>query len=384
MSILRRREPLISVVVPAYDVAAYLPACLDSILAQTHRHLEVIVVDDGSPDESGAIAEEYAARDPRVRVVHTENRGLGAARNEGLRHATGTYLAFADSDDLVPPTAYAVLLKQLRRVGADFVTGDLLRRHGDRTDSLRWMNRLHRQRLAVFVDQHPEILGDVFAWNKLFHRGFWDGAGLAWLEGVRYEDQPTTTAAYLRARRFAVIPDVVYEWRVRDDGSSITQQRASIDDLRDRWATKRATLDAVEAYGAPKVLAVVRDQVLPGDLHRYFAQIPDCPDQWWAELRAGIVALWGSHSLTHSGLTPAFRLVGWLVEQDRRDDAAAVVAYVGSHPGPLPRVPGPDGRGLVGRVASESSPHAACGGSRYAPLVPHGATRPTSAISLVE
>ena len=89
----RRAQPLISVVVPAYGVEAYLPACLDSLLAQTHQHLEIVVVDDGSLDRSGAIADDYAARDPRVRVVHTDNHGLGAARNEGMRHVTGTYVA---------------------------------------------------------------------------------------------------------------------------------------------------------------------------------------------------------------------------------------------------------------------------------------------------
>jgi glycosyltransferase involved in cell wall biosynthesis len=343
MRLLRRRDPLISVVVPAYDVAAYLPACLDSLLAQTHDHLEVIVVDDGSTDASGAIADEYAARDPRVRVVHTANRGLGAARNEGLRHVTGDYLAFADSDDLVPPTAYAAMVRQLRRAGGDFVTGNIVQLHGDRELQLRWMHRLHRKRLAVTVDLHPEILGDVFAWNKLFRRDFWDGLGLAWPEGTRYEDQPTTTVAYLQAQRFSVVPDVVYQWRIRDDGSSITQQRSSLEDLRDRWNTKRTALDAVEAYGAPKVTAVFKDQVLPGDLHRYFAEIPGCSDDWWTELRTGILQLFGSRSLTHSSLTPVHRLTGWLVEQGRRDDAAAVMTYVAEHPGPLPRVPGPDG-----------------------------------------
>src|ERR1700710_1602808 len=93
---------LLSVVVPAYDVAAYLPACLDSILLQSDTlgrvGLEVVVVDDGAPDRSGEIAASYAARDQRVRVVHTDNRGLGAARNEGLRHARGDLLMFADSD----------------------------------------------------------------------------------------------------------------------------------------------------------------------------------------------------------------------------------------------------------------------------------------------
>src|SRR3954451_21837628 len=127
----RRGPSLLSVVVPAYDVAADLPACLDSVRAESsgvgRTGLEVVVVDDGSPDEVGEIAEGYAARDPRVRVVHTDNRGLGAARNEGLRHVTGDLLAFADSDDVVPPGAYATLLRQLRRTGSDVVTGSVAR-----------------------------------------------------------------------------------------------------------------------------------------------------------------------------------------------------------------------------------------------------------------
>ena len=93
----RPRRPLVSVVVPVYDVAAYLPAALDSLLAQQHRELEVVVVDDGSTDGSGGIADAYAERDARVRVVHTANRGLGAARNEVLRHVTGTTAARSGS-----------------------------------------------------------------------------------------------------------------------------------------------------------------------------------------------------------------------------------------------------------------------------------------------
>ena len=86
---------------------------LDSLLAQRHDRLEVIVVDDGSHDRSGDLAESVAARDERVRVVHTSNRGLGAARNEGLRHATGDLLGFVDSDDVDPPDAYAALVQRI-------------------------------------------------------------------------------------------------------------------------------------------------------------------------------------------------------------------------------------------------------------------------------
>jgi CDP-glycerol glycerophosphotransferase len=337
----RRREPaqpLVSVVVPVYDVAAYLPAALDSVLAQTHPALEVVVVDDGSTDGSGAIADGYAGRDERVRVVHTANRGLGAARNEGLRHVTGELVAFLDSDDVLPPDAYAVLLGSLQASGSDFVTGSIARWEGDRLLQPPWMRRLHHPaRTRIAVEQHPEILGDVFAWNKLFRRSFWESARLSWPEGIRYEDQPTTTEAFLRGR-FDVLPEIVYHWRIRHDGSSITQQRSSLQDLTDRLETKRMSLASVEAHGDDHVRQVFLDRVLAGDLHRYFAEIPGCSDEWWALLQAGIVELWGRRSLTNSGLTPVHRLTGWLVEQDRREDAAAVMSYVATLGRPADRV----------------------------------------------
>lgn len=339
----RRGSPRVSVVVPVYDVEAYLPEALDSVLAQTHPAIEVVVVDDGSTDGSGAIADEYAARDPRVRVVHIGNRGLGAARNEGLRHATGELLAFADSDDVVPPDAYTVLHRQLRRTGADFVTGSVARWDGTTLAELPWMRRLHKHRAAEVVEGHPELLGDVFAWNKLFRRRFWDDAGLSWPEGIRYEDQPTTTAAYVRARLFGVVPDVVYHWRIRYDGSSITQQRSSLDDLRDRWTTKRMSLATVTGFGSDKVTKVFVDRVLAGDLHRYFTEIPGCSDAWWDLLVAGVREFWGGRSLVHSGLPPVHRLTGWLVQMDRRADATAVMEYVARLGGPVPQVRTPSG-----------------------------------------
>lgn len=326
---------MISVIVPVYGVEDYLPACLDSLLAQSHEALEVIVVDDGSTDSSGAIADAYAERDPRIRVVHTANRGLGAARNEGLRHAHGELLAFADSDDVVPPEAYATLHRQQQRTGCDVVTGSIVwwydgsPQGGDgRLVQPPWMKRLHAQRQVGVIDQMPELLGDVFAWNKLYRRAFWDEAELTWPEGTRYEDQPTLTRALLQARRIGVVPEVVYHWRIRTDGSSITQQRASLADLEDRWSTKRSSLRAVRDYGSERVLKVFEDKVLPGDLHRYFVLIPEADDEWYRLLESGVRELFSARSLVHSGLPPVHRLTGWLVEQGRRDDAALVMRFL--------------------------------------------------------
>ena len=332
----RRRAPLISVVIPVFDVEDYLPACLDSVLAQSHTDLEVVVVDDGSTDRSGAIADSYAARDPRVRVVHTANHGLGAARNEGLRHVTGDLLAFADSDDVVPPEAYATLLRQQQRAGCDVVTGSIVWWYdepgGARLVEPPWMRRLHATRRVGIVDQVPEVLGDVFAWNKLYRRDFWEGNHLSWPEGTRYEDQPTLTRVFLQARRIGVVPDVVYHWRIRSDGSSITQQRASLVDLQDRWETKRTSRRAVLDYGSDKVSKVFQDRVLPGDLHRYLVLIPDADDDWYRLLESGVRELFGARSLAHSVLPPMHRLTGWLVEQGRREDAALVQRFLADLP----------------------------------------------------
>jgi CDP-glycerol glycerophosphotransferase len=335
----RRARPRVGVVVPVYDVEEYVDECLESLLAQEGVDVEVVVVDDGSTDGSAARVQRFVDAGRPVRLVRTENHGLGAARNEGARHVTAELLAFADSDDVVPPTAYAALAREVRRSGADFVTGSVVRWEGDTLWEPPWMRRLHRQRRVIDIDAEPEILGDVFAWNKLFKRDFWEGNALRWPEGVRYEDQPTTTDAYLRARRFGIVPDVVYHWRIRSEGTSITQQRSTLKDLEDRWATKRMALASVEAYGSAKVTKVFRDKVLAGDLHRYFVEIPGCDDEWWALLQRGVSELWGGRSLVHSGLPPVHRLTGWLVEQDRREDAAAVMQYVAALGGaPVPRV----------------------------------------------
>jgi CDP-glycerol glycerophosphotransferase len=143
---------------------------------------------------------------------------------------------------------------------------------------------------------------------------------------------------------------VVYHWRIRHDGTSITQQRASLRDLEDRFATKRMALASVDAYvagttdpRADDLRRVFVDRVLAGDLHRYFSEIPGCDDAWWDLLRTGIADLFGDRSLTHSGLTPAHRLTGWLVEQDRREEAVALMTYVAALGRPLDRVEGPDG-----------------------------------------
>jgi len=326
------RSPLVGVVVPAYGVERWIDECLGSLVAQEHSRWEAVVVDDGSLDRSGEKAEAWARRDRRIRVVHTANAGLGAARNTGVRHVRGDYLAFLDSDDILQPTAYASLVGALEESGSDFATSSILwwpsKENSDLDGPLTeppWMRRLHRPPLrGARIEDRPAILGDVFAWNKLYRRTWWDAHGFSWPEGTRYEDQPVTTRAFLDGT-FDVLQETTYLWRVRE--GSITQTRATVADLRDRWATKRVSLTAVREHGSPAVEETFVDEVLAGDLWRYFLLVPGCDDEWWRLLHEGVRELWGDRSLTHSRLAPVHRLAGWLVEQDRRADVVRLMEW---------------------------------------------------------
>src|SRR3954467_8032343 len=118
--------PRISVVVPIYNVEPYLDECLDSIARQTYRDLEVVMVDDGSKDSGPAIAERWASKDERFRLVTQPNGGLGNARNTGIKHAGGELLAFVDSDDYLAPNAYELLADALDQSGPDLAPGNVL------------------------------------------------------------------------------------------------------------------------------------------------------------------------------------------------------------------------------------------------------------------
>ncbi|OOL43593.1 glycosyl transferase family 2, partial [Enterococcus faecium] len=119
-------------IVPVYKVEKYLRKCVDSILAQTFTDFEVILVDDGSPDNSGKICDEYAEKDNRVRVIHKENGGLSSARNAGIDVARGKYLGFVDSDDYIDEDMYEILYENLKIHDADISSVELIPFYGDR------------------------------------------------------------------------------------------------------------------------------------------------------------------------------------------------------------------------------------------------------------
>lgn len=160
--------PELSIIVPVYKVEKYLPKCIDSILAQTFRDFELILIDDGSPDNCGAICDEYAARDSRIKVIHQANAGVSAARNAGLDIASGTYLGFVDSDDWIEPEMYGDLVAVAQQEKADVVCSQMF----INSDPLLRTNCIHKysgDELMVELFSRPSrITGS--SCNKLFLR----------------------------------------------------------------------------------------------------------------------------------------------------------------------------------------------------------------------
>ncbi|MFD0444653.1 CDP-glycerol glycerophosphotransferase family protein [Streptomyces indonesiensis] len=230
--------PRFSVIVPAYEVQPYLSDCLRSVLEQDFTDLELIAVDDHSPDACGAIIDEAAERDPRVRAVHlTENAGLGRARNAGIRRATGDYLLFLDGDDTLAPGSLRAIADRLARTGEPQVlvfdyarvdwTGDVVR--NVRAELLREGDP-GRVRQVFRLDQRPELLRLLMvAWNKAYRRDFVREEDFAFPPGF-YEDTPWTFSVLLSAESIAVLDRVCVHYRQRRRGGILrTTSRRHLD-----------------------------------------------------------------------------------------------------------------------------------------------------------
>jgi CDP-glycerol glycerophosphotransferase len=269
--------PRISVVVPVYNVEAYLLECLSSLAAQTTSDFEAIMVDDGSTDASAAIARDFAARDPRFRLVTQPNGGLGKARNTGLAAATGEFLAFLDSDDVLPRNAYELLLTALDRTGSDFATGNVHRLTTWGESQTRFLAAVfERTRLKTHITQFRPLLADRTAWNKLWRREFWGDRRFP--EGVVHEDIPVVLPAHFAARSVDVIAEPVYLYRVRE--GSITARRLQPHVLVDRFAAIERVSDELAAHPAQRAYHA---HVLQDDL-RLHLEVLDKADEAYREL----------------------------------------------------------------------------------------------------
>lgn len=209
---------LISVIVPIYKVEAYLDECVRSIIDQTYPHLEIILVDDGSPDNCPAMCDEWAKKDSRIRVIHKPNGGLSDARNAGIDAATGDYIAFVDSDDFIKPDMLEKLHMALIRADADIAACGIRTCEGAKQTAWGCRDVVGTPE-QIYALLYNDTAYPVAAWNKLYRRSCWQT--LRFPVGKTCEDAFTTYQLIHAARRIVMIPEALYCYRIRP-GSIMT------------------------------------------------------------------------------------------------------------------------------------------------------------------
>ena len=211
-------DAVVSFVVPVFNVEKYLEQCVSSILSQSYRNIEVVLVDDGSTDNSGSICDSFVKKDKRVRVIHKENGGLSSARNAGLEIITGSYVVFTDSDDFVSPDMVQTMLNTIQSTDSDLVICNYAY-----TDEEGTVSENCNDGNACGVFETETLLSTIaagwtfgaVAWNKLYKKELFDG-GLRFTEGKLSEDEFFAHKLLSKVKTAVVIPDVLCFYRQRN------------------------------------------------------------------------------------------------------------------------------------------------------------------------
>ena len=221
-------SPLVSIIVPIYNVERYLAECLDSIIAQTFADFEAILVNDGSTDASLAIAQHYVRNEPRFRLISQKNGGLSAARNAAIGLTRGRYLLFVDSDDLLDPEMLEALVGRIQEAGADMAMCTYARLSDDEVAPIRFPKAYEGRVLSQLELWHLgyELAPSVFvvAWNKLYRREMFDT--VRYREGIYFEDFEVICRLVAPWSAFALVNRPLYYHRER--GDSITQTAGKV------------------------------------------------------------------------------------------------------------------------------------------------------------
>ncbi len=210
------KNDLISIIIPVYKVEKYLEKCIESVLKQTYTNLQIILVDDGSPDNCGKICDEYAKKDPRIEVIHKVNGGLSDARNVGIAKAKGKYIGFVDSDDYIKEDMYEILINLIKEYDADVSICNLY-------DVIDGKEYIRNNENGIQEYSRLEILKEVlldkniqsYAWNKLYKKELFDE--IKYPIGKKYEDIGTTFYVFEKCNKIVVTSESEYYYLKRSD-----------------------------------------------------------------------------------------------------------------------------------------------------------------------
>lgn len=223
---------VISIIVPIYKVESYLDECVTSIVNQTYRNIQIILVDDGSPDRCGKICDDWMLKDKRITVIHKENGGLSDARNAGLEKATGDYIAFVDSDDWIEPQMYELMLSVMEKENADLVACGII-------DSYEDKEVIHSSAYCVGKAQtflrmiYCDTIFPVASWNKLYRKRLFEN--IRFPKGKICEDAFTTYLLVDSANKIVQIPEALYHYRIREGSIMTTPFSLARMDEEEAW-----------------------------------------------------------------------------------------------------------------------------------------------------
>lgn len=237
-----KSNPLVSIIVTIYNIEQYVPQCIETILNQTYNNIEVLLIDDGSTDNSGLICEQYTKIDNRILLIKQDNQGLSEARNTGLSACRGKYVIFVDGDDWIDLNMTEVLISAVLRNEAEACCCGFTIESND-----------HQSKHPVAINEAAcsgiEGLNSILngqtneqVWNKIWKRELFDS--VTFPKGCNYEDVATVWRLLLKCNTFVVIPDICYHYRLRE--GSITNRKAA-ENRFEHWQNAKERLDAVSS-----------------------------------------------------------------------------------------------------------------------------------------
>lgn len=215
-------NPLISIIVPTYNVEKYIRTCIESILAQTYRNVEVIIVNDGSTDQSLAVISDLICSHHNVKVINQKNQGLSVARNTGIDVATGKYITFVDADDKIMPGFVSSLYQIADKTGADIVRGSFRDFNGNIPKDWVPDFNVPTNCGTIVLDQFLSSHISFVVWSSIYRLDFINSNHIRFTPGILLEDIDFTTRAYMLAKLVATSPEPNYAYRIHRQGSILT------------------------------------------------------------------------------------------------------------------------------------------------------------------
>lgn len=216
--------PKVSVIIPVYNVEKYLKQCLDSVINQTLKDIEIICINDGSTDTSGTILKEYAQKDSRIKIIIQENKGLSVARNSGLEIAQGEYVGFVDSDDYVDSNFYKKLYDSAKKNKADIAFTSIIKFEKDKEDIFFKVDKEVCETNAQKKYMLCGIPKYCYVWNRIYKRKKLLSKHITFLNNIKFEDQDFSHKAIYYLWRVVSVPGTAYHYRKRSD--SIVNNRS--------------------------------------------------------------------------------------------------------------------------------------------------------------